>query len=191
MTPNKQVTNNSNKLPWQQQKQPRKKMKWKKRNKRSTWTLILQLSHSISDVSFPMYIHVKHISNLYTQEGLCVTNYTCTVVVQNTLVCRQICMNVFVFINVIFASFSFNKRVTERVNVGCVISKVLALRMFIVGNRGGTMGEGRGGKNPLKVSKQGKIRKCGVFSCIKVIKMSFSVIFNKEIHAVEGLLWWF
>ena len=136
-------------------------------------------------------VHVKHISNLYTQEGLYVTNYTCAVVVQNTLVCRQICMNVFVFINVIFASFSFNKRVTERENVGCVISKVLALRMFIVGNKGGTMGEGRGGKNPLKVSKQGKIRKCGVFSCIKVIKMSFSVIFNKEIHAVEGLLWWF
>ena len=30
------------------------------------------------------------------------------------------------------------------------------------------------------------MKKYGVFSCIKIIKMSFSVIFNEEIHALEG-----
>ena len=49
-------------------------------------------------------------------------------------------------------------------------------------------GGGGGGKSPLKVSKKGKMRKCGVFSCIKVIKITLSVIFNEEIHALEGLL---
>ena len=42
----------------------------------------------------------------------------------------------------------------------------------------------RGGNCPLKVSKEKKL-KYGVFSCIKI---SFSVIFNKEIHALRGLL---
>ena len=51
------------------------------------------------------------------------------------------------------------------------------------------MGGGvKGAKAPLKISKKGKIKKYGVFSCIKVIKISFSVIFNEEICALEGLL---
>ena len=45
-----------------------------------------------------------------------------------------------------------------------------------------------GAKVPLEVSENGKIPKCGVFSCIKVLEISFSVIFNEEIHALEGLL---
>ena len=49
-------------------------------------------------------------------------------------------------------------------------------------------GGGKGGKSPLKISKKGKIKKYGVFLCIKVIKISFSVIFNEEICALEGLL---
>ena len=47
---------------------------------------------------------------------------------------------------------------------------------------------GRGSKSPLKISKQGKIRKYGIFSCIKDIKISLSVIFDEEILALEGLL---
>ena len=46
-------------------------------------------------------------------------------------------------------------------------------------------GGARGATAPPKVSKKGKKLKYGVFSCIK---MSFSVIFNKEIHALRGLL---
>ena len=49
-------------------------------------------------------------------------------------------------------------------------------------------GGARGQKSPLKISKKGKMKKHGVFSCIKVIKIGFSVIFNEEIHALEGLL---
>ena len=44
------------------------------------------------------------------------------------------------------------------------------------------------GSGPLKVSKKGKIRKHGVFPYIGVIKISFSVIFNKEIHALIGFI---
>ena len=47
------------------------------------------------------------------------------------------------------------------------------------------MGGGAGGRPPPKGFKKWKILKYGVFSCIK---MSFSVIFNKEIHALRGLL---
>ena len=54
--------------------------------------------------------------------------------------------------------------------------------------RGGTMGGGKGAKAPLKISKKGKMKKYDVFSGIKVIKISFSVIFNEEIRALEGLL---
>ena len=59
--------------------------------------------------------------------------------------------------------------------------------------RGGTMGGGggKGAKAPLKISKKGKMKKYDVFSGIKVIKISFSVIFNEEIRALEGLLSWF
>ena len=46
----------------------------------------------------------------------------------------------------------------------------------------------QGQKPPLKISKKEKSKKHGVFSCIIVIKISFSVIFNKEICALEGLL---
>ena len=53
---------------------------------------------------------------------------------------------------------------------------------------GGGGGGARGQKPPLKISKKGKIKKYGVFSCIKVIKISFSVIFNEEIRALDGLL---
>ena len=48
-------------------------------------------------------------------------------------------------------------------------------------------GGGKGGKSPLRISKKGKIKKYGVFSCIKVIKISFSIIFNEEIRALEVL----
>ena len=40
----------------------------------------------------------------------------------------------------------------------------------------------------LKISKKGKMKKYGVFSCIKVSEISFSVIFNEEIRALGGLL---
>ena len=53
--------------------------------------------------------------------------------------------------------------------------------------RGSAIGRAEGAKNPLKISKKGKIRKHVIFLCIKVIKISFSVIFNKEIHALEGI----
>ena len=41
---------------------------------------------------------------------------------------------------------------------------------------------GRGETAPLKVSKKGKVRKFCILSCIKAIKISFSVIFKKESH---------
>ena len=45
----------------------------------------------------------------------------------------------------------------------------------------------RGAKAPLKISRKGKFKNMGhVFPCIKVIKISFSVIFNEEIRALEG-----
>ena len=44
---------------------------------------------------------------------------------------------------------------------------------------------GQGGDRPPKGFKKGKILKYGVFSCIKI---SFSDIFNKEIHALRALL---
>ena len=49
---------------------------------------------------------------------------------------------------------------------------------------------GGGAKAPVKISKKGKIKKkYGVFSCIKIIQIRFSVIiFNEEICALEGLL---
>ena len=53
--------------------------------------------------------------------------------------------------------------------------------------RSGAIG-GKGGKSPPKDFKKGENKKYGVFSCIKVIKISFSVIFNEEIRALEGLL---
>ena len=37
-----------------------------------------------------------------------------------------------------------------------------------------------------KKKKKGKNRKCGVFSCIKVIKISFSAIFNEKIMLRKG-----
>ena len=43
----------------------------------------------------------------------------------------------------------------------------------------------RGGDRPPKGFKKGNKLKYGVFSCIKI---SFSVIFNKEIHALRGFL---
>ena len=56
-------------------------------------------------------------------------------------------------------------------------------------SRGGAMGGGgKGGKSPPKDFKKGDNEKNGVFSCIKVIKICFSVIFNEEIRALEGLL---
>ena len=45
-----------------------------------------------------------------------------------------------------------------------------------------------GGKEGQKPPKDFKNGKYGVFSCIKDIKISFSVIFNEEIHALKGLL---
>ena len=42
-----------------------------------------------------------------------------------------------------------------------------------------------GGDRPPKSFKKGKKIKYGVFSCIEI---SFSVIFNKEIHSLRGLL---
>ena len=45
---------------------------------------------------------------------------------------------------------------------------------------------GGGAKNPNSF-KKGKKEVIGIFM-IKVIKISFSVIFNEEIHALEGLL---
>ena len=48
---------------------------------------------------------------------------------------------------------------------------------------------GEGGKSPPKDFKKGENEKnMGYFHASKVIKISFSVIFNKEIHALEGLL---
>ena len=47
---------------------------------------------------------------------------------------------------------------------------------------------GGGAKASLKISKTEKMKKYGVLSCVKVIKISFSVILNKEIRALERLL---
>ena len=66
-------------------------------------------------------------------------------------------------------------------------SNIVVNMIVVVVVRGGAIG-GKGAKAPLKISKKGKMKKYGVFSCIKVIKISFSVIFNEEIHALEGLL---
>ena len=44
---------------------------------------------------------------------------------------------------------------------------------------------GMGDDSPPESFKKRKKLKYGVFSCIKI---SFSVIFNKEIHALRGLL---
>ena len=41
---------------------------------------------------------------------------------------------------------------------------------------------------PPWFSKKGKIRTLWVFSFVGVIKISFSFILNKEIHALRGLL---
>ena len=43
-------------------------------------------------------------------------------------------------------------------------------------------GVGQGATAPLKVSRKGKMKKYGVFSCNKVIKNNIFVILNKEIH---------
>ena len=43
--------------------------------------------------------------------------------------------------------------------------------------RGGAIG-GQGAKPPQRFQKGKKMKKYGVFSCIKVIKISFSVIFK-------------
>ena len=72
------------------------------------------------------------------------------------------------------------------VSIGHSKSLMLTDHIYVQGRRHG--GGGKGAKAPLKISKKGKIKKYGVFSCIKVIKMSFSVIFNEEIRALEGLL---
>ena len=53
---------------------------------------------------------------------------------------------------------------------------------------GGGDNGGKGAKAPLKILKKGKMKNYGVFSCIKVIEISFSVIFNEEIHVLEGLI---
>ena len=45
-------------------------------------------------------------------------------------------------------------------------------------------GGGGKGQLPPKGFKERKIRKCGVFSYIEVIKIGFFVILNKEIHAL-------
>ena len=40
-------------------------------------------------------------------------------------------------------------------------------------DRDGAIGGARGVKAPLKISKKGKMKKYGVFSCIKVNKLAF------------------
>ena len=68
-----------------------------------------------------------------------------------------------------------------------IVAKITVLR-----HRGRITGGQRGKSSPKGFKKKKKkIRKYGVFSCIKVIKISFSVIFNEEIHALGGLLSWF
>ena len=54
--------------------------------------------------------------------------------------------------------------------------------------KGGAMVGGTKAPLPYRFQNKGKMKKYGVFSCIKVIKISFSVIFNEEICALEGLL---
>ena len=49
---------------------------------------------------------------------------------------------------------------------------------------GGGGQKDRGAITHLNTSKKGKMGKYGVFLCIKVIKISFSVIDNKDIHAL-------
>ena len=65
-----------------------------------------------------------------------------------------------------------------------VLKKLTYAYRQIQGRRHGG-GGGAGGDRPPKGFKKGKLLKYEVFSCIK---MSFSVIFNKEIHALRGLL---
>ena len=79
-----------------------------------------------------------------------------------------------------------SKNIIMKVFFGGMIERITYFDfMDSQGRRHG--GGARGAKAPLKISKKGKMKKY-VFSGIKVIKISFSVIFNEEIHALEGLL---
>ena len=61
-------------------------------------------------------------------------------------------------------------------------------RKYRIGKlRGRAIGEGQRGQKLLKGFKRGENRKFGVSSCIKVIEISFSVIFSKDIHGLEFL----
>ena len=81
--------------------------------------------------------------------------------------------------------FSINSRqgvVLDKNRLRLILTEILSTREW-----------GRGGKSTLKGSFKklkipAKMGKCGVFSCIKVITINFSVIFKEEIHALEGLL---
>ena len=75
---------------------------------------------------------------------------------------------------------------TQRANgVGFTHSRQLQPRITAIFVMYGAAPWGGGGRLPPKGFKKGKKLKYGVFSCIKI---SFSVIFNKEIHALRGLL---
>ena len=63
------------------------------------------------------------------------------------------------------------------------LTTILLVYHLSICDRGGATGGQGGDRPPLKVSK--KEKKYGVFSCVKI---SISVIFNKEIHALRGLL---
>ena len=57
------------------------------------------------------------------------------------------------------------------------------------GQRHGGGGGGKGGKSPpLRFQNREKLKNMGYFHASKLLKISFSVIFNEEILALEGLL---
>ena len=57
---------------------------------------------------------------------------------------------------------------------------------FYISHRGSIIGAG--GEIPPKGEKKEKMRKYGVFPCMGVIKISYSVIFNREICTLRGLI---
>ena len=67
--------------------------------------------------------------------------------------------------------------------IGCVVWN--RVHHILLNGPQGQRHRGARGRPPPKGFKKRKIIKYGVFSCIKI---SFSVIFNKEIHALRGLL---
>ena len=109
---------------------------------------------------------------------------------------KMICISLFLnFIYIFLFSFiSFSNKLLCRTSwskikmqaeIGALISFSNWNSHFWMCLPWGSQGWCHGGEPPNGVKKWGK---CGVLSCIKVTKINFSAIFNKEIYALEGRL---